>query len=262
MNYSKGVLAGMENSQRANLITKPLLVALLLELRPLELSRLKIIMNLYKVNVYLLLVTCLKSVIMKNTKSRLLNLCLVLLALSLASFSYVSDGKIKGWFLAGSQPESYEIGLETNSEKAGNVAFLKSIKSPIDGFGTIMQSFEPLDYLGKKIKLTGYIKADNIEEWSAMWMRIDGFKDGKSEVLGFDNMQDRQIKGTKDWKQYEIILDVPKEAKYISYGVLIGGTGKILIDSFKFEIIEDKKESTGNVVKLTKPTNTNFDEPN
>ena len=77
-----------------------------------------------------------------------------------------------------------------------------------------------------------------------------------------ENVQDRQIKGTKDWKQYEIILDVPKEAKYISYGVLIGGTGKILIDSFKFEIIENKKESTGNVVKLTKPTNTNFDEPN
>lgn len=164
--------------------------------------------------------------------------------------------------LAGSQPESYEIGLETNSEKGGNVAFLKSIKSPIDGFGTIMQSFEPVDYLGKKVKLTGSIKAVNIDNWSAMWMRIDGFKDGKNEVLGFDNMQDRQIKGTVDWKHYEIILDVPKEAKYISYGVLIGGTGKIMIDDFKFEIIENDNESTGNVVKLTKPTNTSFDEPN
>ena len=81
-------------------------------------------------------------------------------------------------------------------------------------------------------------------------------------MLGFDNMQDRQIKGTVDWKHYEIILDVPKEAKYISYGVLIGGTGKIMIDNFKFEIIENDNESTGNVVKLTKPTNTSFDEPN
>lgn len=199
---------------------------------------------------------------MKNTKSRLLNLFLMLLALSLASFSYVSDGKIKGWFLAGSDPGSYEIGLETNSEKGGNVAYLKSTTNPTNGFGTIMQSFEPLDYLGKKIKLTGNIKAIDIVKWSGMWMRIDGLKEGKNETLGFDNMMDRPIKGTKDWKHYEIILEVPKEATYISYGVLIAGTGKVLIESFKFEIIDNEKESTGNLVKLTKPTNTNFDEPN
>ena len=199
---------------------------------------------------------------MINQKSSMLNIYLFLLALSLASFSSISDGKIKGWFLAGSHPESYEIGLESSSEKGGNVAYLKSITSPIEGFGTIMQTFEPDDYLGKKIKLTGNIKAIDIKKWSGMWMRIDGMKDGKREVMGFDNMQDRQIKGTQDWKHYEIILDVPKEAKYISYGVLIGGTGKILIDNFKFEIIDENNESTGNVVKLTKPTNTNFDEPN
>jgi len=199
---------------------------------------------------------------MKNQKSGMVNLYISLLALLLASFSSVSDGKIKGWFLAGSHPDSYEIGLESNSDKGGNVAYLKSVTSPIEGFGTIMQSFEPVDYLGKRIKLTGNIKAIDIDKWSGMWMRIDGMKDGKREVMGFDNMQDRQIKGTQDWKQYEIILDVPQEATYVSYGVLIGGTGKMLIDSFKFEIIDDNKKSTGNALKLTKPTNTNFDEPN
>jgi len=199
---------------------------------------------------------------MKNQKSGMVNLYISLLALLLASFSSVSDGKIKGWFLAGSHPDSYEIGLESNSDKGGNVAYLKSVTSPIEGFGTIMQSFEPVDYLGKRIKLTGNIKAIDIDKSSGMWMRIDGMKDGKREVMGFDNMQDRQIKGTQDWKQYEIILDVPQEATYVSYGVLIGGTGKMLIDSFKFEIIDDNKKSTGNALKLTKPTNTNFDEPN
>ena len=103
---------------------------------------------------------------MENTKSRMLNLFLMLLALSLVSFSYVSDGKIKGWFLAGSDPGSYEIGLEANSEKGGNIAYLKSTVNPTNGFGTIMQSFEPLDYLGKKIKLTGNIKAIDIVKWS------------------------------------------------------------------------------------------------
>jgi len=80
---------------------------------------------------------------MINKKSSMLNIYIFSLALSLASFSTISDGKIKGWFLAGSHPESYEIGLESSSEKGGNVAYLKSITSPIEGFGTIMQTLNP-----------------------------------------------------------------------------------------------------------------------
>jgi len=197
---------------------------------------------------------------MDKLKTKSGKLILVLIVFGFMSFSHLSDGKIKGWILAGSAPDHYEIGIESNAEREGNVAYLKSIAEDIEGFGTIMQSFEPVDYLGKKVKLTGKIKTIDIDEWCAMWMRIDGIKEGKHETLEFDNMQDRPIKGTKDWSNYEIILEVPKEAKSISYGVLIGGTGKALIDNFKFEIIDNKTESTGNLVKLRRPTNTSFDE--
>lgn len=200
---------------------------------------------------------------MKNLNSRLLEVGLIFLAFMLVSFAFISDEKIKGWFLAGSTPEFYEIGIEDNAEKGSKVAYLRSTANKIDnGFGTIMQSFEPGDFLGKKVKLTGSIKSSNVENWSGMWMRVDGNKGGKREVLGFDNMQDRPIKGTKRWTDYKIILEVPSDAIGISYGVLINGTGQVLIDRFEFEIIDDKTESTGNMIKLSKPTNTNFEESN
>ena len=183
---------------------------------------------------------------------------LILLSFTLASYS--QNEKIKGWIIAGSNPESYEIGLEHNKERNSKVGYLKSTENKIKGFGTIMQSFEPTDFLGKKVKLTGYIKTVDVKGWCGMWMRVDGQIKGKS--LSFDNMGNRPIKGTTPWNKYEIILDVPETATNISYGVLTSGTGDALIDNFKFEIISNSVSSTGSAIKLKKPTNTNFEESN
>ncbi|WP_303316794.1 hypothetical protein Q4Q34_08295 [Flavivirga abyssicola] len=197
---------------------------------------------------------------MKKIKSRLSKLTFVVFGLALLSFTQANKQTIKGWFLAGSKPESYEIGITKNKERNSNVAYLKSIKPNIKGFGTIMQNFEPKKFLGKKVKLTSYIKSKNIKDWAGMWLRIDGTNREKS--LGFDNMQNRPIKGTTNWTKYEIILKVPKEAINIAYGVLASGTGEVLIDDFKFEIVSDDVKNTGHqgAIKLKEPTNVNFEE--
>ncbi len=196
---------------------------------------------------------------MKKIKSKLFRFTIIVFGLSLLSFSVIKKQTIKGWFLAGSSPDSYEIGLEKNKERNSNVAYLKSVESSIKGFGTIMQSFEPKSYLGKKVKLTSYVKSTDIKKWAGMWMRIDGVN---GKTLGFDNMQNRPIKGTTNWTKYEIVLKVPKEAVKISYGVLASGTGEILIDDFKFEIVSDGKKNTGHQgsIKLTEPTNVDFEQ--
>ena len=52
-------------------------------------------------------------------------------------------------------------------------------------------------------------------------MRLDGDK----HLLGFDNMDDRAVKGTTDWKQFEFVLDVPTGAVNVLFGNLISGKG-------------------------------------
>ncbi len=71
-----------------------------------------------------------------------------------------------------------------------------------------------------------------------MWMRVDGDNPNPHKrSLSFDNMQGRPIKGTVDWKKYEIILDVPQESVLIAYGVLLDGPGSVWLDNFEFEVI-------------------------
>ncbi len=189
---------------------------------------------------------------------------LVLSFVSLFFFSFVqSDVTIKGWFKAGNLPESYKMGIDTKVAKNGNQsAFIESTADKIDGFTTIMQSFNAKNYLGTKVKLTGYIKPENVTDWSGMWMRVDSRK--VQESLSFDNMQDRPVTGTTDWIKCEITLDVPEESGAISFGALISGTGKIWFDNVTFEILDN---ATPIVVKdfpefriPEKPVNLNFED--
>ncbi|MEX8546026.1 MAG: hypothetical protein V5804_00365 [Mucilaginibacter sp.] len=173
--------------------------------------------------------------------------------------AYKFKGKVdvKGWFLAGNSPASYEIGVENNAERGGKVAYLKSIKQST-GFGTIMQVFVPKDYLGKRVKLTGFIKSNNVTDWAGMWFRVDG---DKGKVIGFDNMQSRPVKGTTAWRKYETVLDVPNNSLNISYGVLLAGEGNVWLDDLTFTIVGKSVPVTvlGTKPEPTKPTNNNFE---
>lgn len=187
-----------------------------------------------------------------------LNIIAAISFLALASiFAFKPMSDVMGWFLAGSNPESYEIGLVKDSERNGNVAFLKSKKS-VNGFGTIMQSFNPSDYLGKRVRLSGYIKSKDVKDWTGMWFRIDGPEKGKS--LAFDNMQERPIKGTTAWKRYEIVLDAPENSTSFSFGVLQSGPGEVWLDDLKFEVVDKSVPLTNMLTNpLSKPGPQNLD---
>lgn len=143
------------------------------------------------------------------------------------------------------QPVSpnYEMSLEKNSEfKEENILTIKSVKSKINGFGTIMKSIKPDLYLGKTVKMSGYVKCDNIKSWTGLWMRVDYYD---VAVLAFDNMRKNPIKGTKGWAKYEIVLFVPADATSISYGVLLDDTGQVWFKDIALEIVDDTTPETG-----------------
>lgn len=174
----------------------------------------------------------------------------------LISFS-IKDYIPEGWIKAGSKPEKYEVGIDTAITKSGKKsAYILSKATKIKGFGTLMQSFSAQDYLGERVKLTGYLKTKTVSGWAGLWFRVDSRDKGK--VIGFDNMQDRALSGTNDWTKCEIVLDVPKESSSINYGALLDGTGQIWFDDLYFEVVDKSIQST--TKSLGKPMNGNFEE--
>lgn len=185
-------------------------------------------------------------------KSFLLNSFLVALTFTLFSFDTPT-----AWFNAGSKPKSYEMGIEKGvGQNGNNAATIKSIDKQIEGFGTLMQQCMPDKYLGKKIKMTAFVKTENVANWAGLWLRVD--QKGTNQPLSFDNMGNRPIKGTTNWTKYEIVLDVPNNASLIAYGALIDGTGQIWFDNITFEIVSDFAPSTSSTGLKKSPT---VDEP-
>ena len=171
-----------------------------------------------------------------------------------------NDNIPAGWFKAGSNPSAYEIGIDNSTFQNGSwCAFIKSKSPKGNEFGNLMQTISAENYLGKRLRLSGFIKSEDVKEWCGMWMRIDG---DNNRQLGFDNMLHRQIKGTTGWNKYEIVLDIPYASISINFGVLLGGEGKVWFDNIKLEEV-DKSVPVTNLLKENKlpdaPVNLDFE---
>ena len=164
-----------------------------------------------------------------------------------------------GWFLAGSKPSEFEAGVDPGQAYQGHrSAYLKNKQPSVDGFGTLMQQFTAEQYLGERVRLSGVVKSQEVAEWAGLWVRVDKGK----ETVAFDNMQDRAIKGTTDWRRYEVVLDVPKDATGIALGILLTGTGEVWLNGARFEVVGPDVAVTGsNYGKIPdKPVNLDFAE--
>jgi len=163
----------------------------------------------------------------------------------------------EGWFLAGTRPAEYDAGMESiqvsvsfAGGSAGDQSFgvqgalvLKSKEGiTTTGFGTLMRQLDSAPYLGKRVRFSASVKADGVKRhgndaWAGLWMRIDE----PGRVIVLDNMHDgghdRAIRGTKDWKRYSVVLDVPENASRVSFGILLAGAGAMWANDMKVEAV-------------------------
>ncbi|WP_229695970.1 helix-turn-helix transcriptional regulator [Paenibacillus albidus] len=172
-----------------------------------------------------------------------------------------TETTLKGWMVTGQNSGEYEVTVDKSEVHMGKAsARLSSAAARNGGFATLMQMFSAEVYLGKRLKLTAFVKAQKVKGWAGLWMRVDH---ANGEMLKFDNMQQRSITGTSDWNQYEVILDIPQESHSIAFGILLSGTGTTWVDEFRFEVVDTKTPTTDdgpeNTLPLA-PVNLDFEE--
>jgi hypothetical protein len=77
-----------------------------------------------------------------------------------------------GWIARGSQPKEYEMGLDRGVAHEGKASGSMRFKGDKpDGFGTLMQTFKADAYRGKRLRLSGYVKTDRVDQWAGLWIR-------------------------------------------------------------------------------------------
>lgn len=145
----------------------------------------------------------------------------------------------KGWQPSGSAADKYEIGLwkAGGYDTTKNCGVIRSNKKVYDRgeYGSMIQKLSSQRYLGKRIRLSGYMKTRGVTAWAGFFLRADVADDNKP--VTFDNMHDMHVTGNTNWKEYNIELDVPVNASKIVFGARLHGEGMILFDNVKLETI-------------------------
>ncbi|QEC80270.1 S41 family peptidase [Mucilaginibacter ginsenosidivorax] len=140
--------------------------------------------------------------------------------------------KAAGWltYFQAEQQKAYPVKIDSLVKQDGKYSLSIEKVSNESRFGVIdypiLKSFT-----GNKIQLRGYIKTENVKNgYAGLWLRIDG-------TPAFDNMQNRGVTGTTDWKEY--VIDLPYDdaaAINIHGGALLVGDGKVWVDNLRLFI--------------------------
>lgn len=146
---------------------------------------------------------------------------------------------VRGWWLAGSHPAEYAIGVDTeiahDTQTSGSLRC--TVEPPSKGFGTLMQMVPAAEYRRARVRMSAWVRADSVGDWAGLWFRVD---DAEGARLGFDNMGNRKITGTRAWAEYSLVLDVPEEAEQLAYGILLNGRGQVWLSGLTFEHVGEE----------------------
>lgn len=133
----------------------------------------------------------------------------------------------------GSRPTAYHIGLDEAVRRDGRPApYLTSDGSKPSGYGTMVQYVRADAYRGKRIRLRGMLRTAGVKKHAGLWLAIQqpGWEvwDGEKQP----------IRGDTDWTEQSIVVDVPRNAGSVGYGIMVHGVGKVWASNLRIEVVD------------------------
>jgi hypothetical protein len=135
------------------------------------------------------------------------------------------------WVVTGMHPQKFAAGVDQDLGVKG-AKFLRNKADDPNAWAALAQPIAAQNYLGQRIRFRAFVKTQDVSGWAGLWMRVDNHA-GRS--VAFYNSADKPIKGTTDWQERSVVLDVPQDAAVIVFGVNNIGRGQVWIDRLGFE---------------------------
>jgi erythromycin esterase len=142
----------------------------------------------------------------------------------------------------GISDRTYETVTSEDQPHAGRrCAMIRRKPGPNYGetFGSLGQTIDAKAFRGRRIKLRAAIRTEvaGPGNQAHLWLRIQKSGFGPGSLQFEDDMADRPIT-TREWKVFETVGDVPKDADKIDFGLALVGTGRAWLDSVVIEVAD------------------------
>ena len=140
------------------------------------------------------------------------------------------------WISSG---EGYAFHVDTKED--GNDCGWISSNAENRHRGILKQRLSVSTYSGKRIKLVGLCRSENVSRRAGLLLRTEKLN---GRPLTSDDMVDRPLLGTTDWHHCEMIIDVPTEATAIAIGAHLIGTGQVWFKDLQIEEVSTSTPTT------------------
>lgn len=132
-------------------------------------------------------------------------------------------------YMSPAMTASYNFDLDSVEKQHGKYAMQISSKTADAVYASLNFNIAK-KFKGSEIELRGFLKTENVEGAAGLWLGVDG-------TPAFDNMQNRNIRGTTPWTEYSVKLPYDDDKAYnIRAGAILQGKGKIWFDNVRMFI--------------------------
>lgn len=151
-----------------------------------------------------------------------------------ADFEKVDDGLPVGWSYTRLDTQSYRMEVDPLEHRTGLRSLrLESVTDSPRTWGTIAVQRLPVWFKMRSVILRGYVKRQNVRAGlGGLWARVEQ-RDG---YPSFREGGDRDLPPTEDWTWYELELPIGQDAREISFGGILTGTGTLWLDSLTLDV--------------------------
>jgi len=109
--------------------------------------------------------------------------------------------------------------------RAANAASLRDI-------GAVKQVASSEICRGKRVRFQAEVSTQDADG-AGLWLGA-----ATRDVQIMDAMYNRLITGSSEWKNIELVIDVPSNAEYVSYGLWMKGSGCCLMRNPQFDFVD------------------------
>ena len=160
----------------------------------------------------------------------------------------------KGWTLGEGLFQNFDWGIDTSMVSQGKPCFfIKTKEGASVGKGVLQQAFEAYEYRGKRLRLSGLLKTEQVEGGpieghpkvqvegrTGLWLQIEGV----NERLYQTNIKEHGLQGTHDWVRRELSVEVPQTSISVGFGLLLIGRGQVWLSDVQLEVVDEKTSAS------------------
>ena len=163
---------------------------------------------------------------------------------------------IKGWILTGEAPNRYEVQVDRARRREGSSSarILLREGEANDSSAILMQHYLAGEYHGRRLWLSAFIATENVDGGCSLWMRLN------SNTQAFLFYEGPGVKGTSDFVQRDVVLDVAEEMTLVSFGITLTGGGTAWLADVQITVVGDEVQPSASLIPARHPQNLGFAE--